>query len=496
MNRVTVHPFEIDGRRVIFRWSVEPRSLLYRQTTFFLDFPAPIELERIPPALWTTIAVLCLHPHWMFLRPCAVELPVRLPRGGREFWLRLLAAQIATLDAYRDGQKEEGGVDILEGGGPAEEPFPDFDRGRCATAFSGGKDSLLQAGLLSELTQDPVLVTTTSPMPPMQDHLTPRRRYLLSEISRRRKVTLVEVRSDFRSIWRNDYSRILGYHAAVNEVTDTFLYFGSLLAAGFALGAVHLFLASEAEVQESAEVGGQIIQHPHCMYSAAIQRSIQAYLRPWNIRYGSMTSPLHTGQVQQLLWNRYPDLGQLQYSCWRVTGTEAACNRCSQCLRVAFNALQQGQAPESMGIDLTVLLPAMRGWTPRDRTRNGHPLPKDVSSGRIDSDIVGYIQRTPEIAVRRSVARTGPLFHLRRRGREARRAFLELRARFADLPAVSERGYRPKFLDLVDPLLRGRVGSIYSAAFPAEPEVSYEATLARSNRLVEWITEPLGGEIE
>src|SRR5262249_49084903 len=148
------------------------------------------------------------------------------------------------------------------------------------TSFSSGKDSLLQAALLCELTERPLLVTTTSPLPPLADHETERRRTVLAAIQERRNVQLVEVHSDFRSIWDNGFAGHLGYSIsgeqklAVNELTDTFLYMSSLLAAGTALGKTRLFLASEAEVQANAVRDGRIVQHQHFMYSAATQRAL------------------------------------------------------------------------------------------------------------------------------------------------------------------------------------------------------------------------------
>src|SRR5262249_25929701 len=220
------------------------------------------------------------------------------------------------------------------------------------TSFSSGKDSLLQAALLCELTERPLLVTTTSPLPPLADHETERRRTVLATIQERRNVQLVEVHSDFRSIWDNGFAG----HPAVNELTDTFLYMSSLLVAGTALGNTRLFLASEAEVQANAVRDGRIVQHQHFMYSAATQRALGQLLAPYGIRFGSLTWPLYSIQVQQLLWARYSDLCDLQYSCWRVGPDEATCSQCEQCFRITMTALASGHNPERMGIDLRKVL--------------------------------------------------------------------------------------------------------------------------------------------
>src|SRR5262249_34892208 len=141
----------------------------------------------------------------------------------------------------------------------------------------------------------------------------------------------------------------LGCPVGVNSLTDTFLYTSSLLATGAVLGATRLFVASEAEVQENTIINGKIIQHRHFMYSAATQRALARLLAPYGLYFGSLTWPLYSMQVQQLLWARYPDLCDLQYSCWRVEKGQAACSQCEQCLRISLTALASGADPERMG---------------------------------------------------------------------------------------------------------------------------------------------------
>ena len=138
---------------------------------------------------------------------------------------------------------------------------------------------LLEAALLTELLSNVLLVNTFSPMWPLHDHVSERRRYVLREIAARRPaMTLVEVISDLRSSWRNDFPPVVGYQVSVNELTDTFLYLSAMIAAGWARGATHLFLASEAEVKESIELAGKIVQHPHESYSVIAQAAIGALL--------------------------------------------------------------------------------------------------------------------------------------------------------------------------------------------------------------------------
>src|SRR5689334_25299172 len=42
----------VSGREVIFSWSVEPRSELYRSHRFSLRFPEAVDLSRVPLAFW------------------------------------------------------------------------------------------------------------------------------------------------------------------------------------------------------------------------------------------------------------------------------------------------------------------------------------------------------------------------------------------------------------------------------------------------------------
>jgi hypothetical protein len=492
MTRIGIQAPEVTGQTVTFRWLVDPPTPLYRRSTFRLRFPASVDLGRVPEHIWWIVALACLHAHWPLLRPCRVELPVALGAGEAETWLRLTDAAVATLESLRGTTHFHREIEIIEGTTPlVPVRVPDGDR--CATAFSGGKDSLVHAGLLAELTVRPVLVTTTSPLPKMHDHLTSRRRYVLAEIPRRRTVTHVEVESDFRACWANDYSYDLGYKVAVNELTDTLLYFGATLATAVALGVSHLFLASETEVQQNSEWAGRIVQHPHFMYSTVTQRVLQTLLRPAGVRYGSLTSPLHSYQVQGLLWTRYKDLRDLQYSCWEVGEGQSACSACRQCLRLALCALALGDNPQLMGVDLARLFWAQRGWQPpRLEGDTAANLPGQFVQMSLESQTCRFLQATPVGRVARILAAEGRARVAHPRVCLALLSYARLRRRAADVGPAP--GFREGFLPLLDPLIRDRVAAIFREHYPAEPHASYAAILERSHRLVGWITEPIGGE--
>lgn len=501
MHSITLFPPEVKQREVTFRWQVDPQTTLYRQPQFtmrFPDAPEAIDLMRVPEALWWTVMFICLHSQWPLLRPCRVRLPVRLRRGEVECWNRLMDAEVATLEAYRGTNDFERKIEIVEDGLSIDYSAPmagtanTANLGRCATAFSGGKDSLVQTGLLTELTERPALVATTSPMPPLEDHVTPRRRYILNEIQRRRNVTLIEVESDYRANFDLGFAQGLGYWISVNELTDTFLYAASLLAAGVAAGATHLFLASEAQVQENVERNGRVVQHNHFMYSAITQGALDAMLRPFGVSHGSLISSLHSFQAQELLWTRYADISDLQYSCWRTKVGEMMCNRCSQCLRIALCALALGKRPSRMGADWATLLNEMRDWRPKTFDKPvEEAMPTEISSHQLHSQVVRDLQAVSWRDIAQALARDDPGALLTSRGWKAIAAFRKLHREATARDVGPRPGYRAGYLKLVDPLLKDSVAKIYDERFERADESSYADVLARSEAMIKWITEPL-----
>ncbi len=495
MRSITLFQPEVKQREVTFRWEVDPETSLYRQSHFTLRFPESpevMDLARVPESLWWTIMFICLHSQWPLLRPCRVRLPVRLSPGEAECWNRLMDAEIATLETYRGTNDFERKIEIIEDGPPLDYSSAHSGSTRCATAFSGGKDSLVQTGLLTELTEKPALVATTSPMPPLEDHITPRRRHILSEIQRRRDVTLIEVESDYRANFNLGFAQELGYWISVNELTDTFLYSASLIAAGVAAGATRLFLASETQVQENVERDGRVIQHNHFMYSAITQGAINAILRPFGVSYGSLIYPLHSFQGQELLWTRYADISDLQYSCWRTKVGEMMCNRCGQCLRIALCAFALGKDPSRMGADWTSLLNEQRDWRPKNLDVPAEAAtPKETVSNQLHSQVVRDLRAISWRDIARAIARDKPAALLRPRGWKAIAAFRNLQREMKAYDVGPRPGYRAGYLRLLDPLLKDSVAKIYDEYFDQADESRYAGVVARSEAMIKWITEPL-----
>ena len=416
-------------------------------------------------------------------------MPLELSEAEKGFWLQLLQISADTLESTRAEMRPAQPLGIDIDCGSLKVPHTKIEGSGYGTAFSSGKDSLLQAALLCELTKQPLLVTTTSPLPTLADHKTARRRQVFAAIPKRRDCVFVEVVSDFRSNWDNGFSGKNGYTISVNELTDTFLYMSSLLATGAALGRKRLFLASEAEVQENAEVDGKIIQHPHYMYSAATQRALSRYLEPYGIFFGSLIWPLYSMQVQQLLWTRYKDLSDLQYSCWRVEEGQATCSRCEQCMRIAMTALAAGHNPERMGIDLRRLMSYSSEWTPIKR--QSPSIPQMEAGQRALNLVVGAIKRTStlKLAIIDLSAHPWKLFSAETWQMFA--AYRRLRNRVRSLPDAPELGVRVAFLEWLDPDLGDRLISIYETYFPVEQKHRHLKMFERSRMLTERATSTL-----
>jgi hypothetical protein len=490
MRKIYLEPPEIQGRTATFRWRMTPAASLYRQDFFTMTFPDSLDLSRVPPRLWWDVMMICLHAQWPLLRPCEIHLPVRLGPGERQFWRQLLRNSVDTQDAHsREGQAwPELGIDIVDG---------DLDCPRTVavgegygSAFSGGKDSLLQAGLLAELTQRPLLVATTSPLPPLRDHDTARREQVFAAIQARRDVRFVEVRSDFRGIWNNSFPLSVGYTIGVNELGDTFLYMASLLIAGAASGATRLFVASEAELQDTSVVDGRIVQHSHFMYSAATQRALAALLAPYGIQFGSLTWPLFSDQVQRLLWERYPDLSDLQYSCWQVAPGEAMCSQCSECLRIGMVALAARRDPRTMGMNLVTLLDYAPSWERPIVPAADGELPKVTGARRSHAITRNAIRQASPFHVARLLCQGDPLRLLSAPVRRSLNQFRRLRRQTPRMPTPAA-GMRQAFCDWLDPGLHDRLVDIYTRHLGREPRALHFAAFDRSRALTDRVTSSL-----
>jgi len=459
-----------------------------------MTFPPSVDISKVPDRLWWDIFFMCLHSHWLLLRPCEVHLPLRLSERERQFWLEILRNGAETLEANGPGEyADDLGIVIRDGAIDLQRTT--VQGSGYGTAFSGGKDSLLQAAMLFEFTERPLLVATTSPLPPLSDHETARRRYVFNEIQARRDPIFVEVCSDFRSIFDDGFAIPLGYRISVNELTDTFIYMSSLLAVGAALGRTRLFLASEAEVQENAFINGRIIQHHHFMYSAATQRALAALLELYGIHFGSLIWPLYSMQVQQILWARYPDLCDLQYSCWRVGRGQDSCSNCEQCLRIAVTALASGHDPRRMGIDLRKVLKFARKWKPVEHgSTTVRNLPQDIARRRSEGRVISAIRNTSLLDLTKVLAPNSWFQTMSPENILIRKRFRRLKKQVKRFSAevAPPMGVREAFFAWLDPELRDKLIELFANYYPREPANVHADVFLRSQTLTERASTALG----
>src|SRR6516162_3981855 len=101
MHKIKLYPPEIECQTATFRWSVYPATSLYTRSSFQLAFPSSLDLSRVPGRLWWDILLICLHQHWLLLRPCQIQLPLELSDAEKGFWLRLLQISADTLESTR-----------------------------------------------------------------------------------------------------------------------------------------------------------------------------------------------------------------------------------------------------------------------------------------------------------------------------------------------------------------------------------------------------------
>jgi hypothetical protein len=489
---IELHPPRVIGQRAAFSWSESRPSGLYHKNNFDLNFPSSVPLERVPKSLWWTVFLLCVHSHWPLLRPCRIRLPVRLEAGTAEVWRRLLKSYASTLDALNPGGQPRPEIELVMGAETLE-PFPPVaDTDRCATAFSGGKDSLAQVGLLCELGYCPILVTTTSPLPPLLDHHSAFRRRTMAEVQRRRGLELVEVVSDFRATWNNLVPRERGYPLSLNEISDTFLYTATLAVTCYARGVTRLFLASENEVASNSVEQGVYLQHAHFMYSALTQAGIAALLRPFGLHYGSLTTALQSSQVQELVTSRYPDLSDLQCSCWRITETRRACSECSECKRLAWVSLSLGGSPADQGIDFVWMLNHYDKHGSRSSRERPHPPNQHASAG-FKAQFIRAILGVSPARLLAYLLRQHPRSLLDGSGWRAFTRFLKIWAstRREHPGTPPQVGYRAGYLQLLEEPIRERLRAILKDQFEPEAEEHHAVPLANLLTAIAWVTQPL-----
>lgn len=477
---------------VRFSWSVDPPTSLYRASGFSIDFPRDIELSRVSPWVVWTAGLLCLHSRWLLLQPCEVRLPVTLPAGEREFWERLLTMELATLESTRAAWGARLRVALHDSGPPFEAgPEPAEQSTRWAAAFSSGKDSLVQAAMLRELTDRPVLVYVDSDLPGLHDNLTPRRRQALDLVERDRRFELVRVRSDYRSTWDNYFAIGLGYDLGVSEMSDTFLYLAATLIVAASRGMSHVALAAQTEICEAVEIEGSAILMDQFMYSSGVMRALDALLVRHGTRYSSLICPLFDTQVTELLWTRYRDLRHAHHSCWECDEEGRPCNSCPKCTLICLSLLAVGESPSRIGGDPMAVLESLAEWRVREPSDFPAPLtPRSIARLSFDAQRNRRLQETAPWRVLLTLFQTEGTRALSRRAFRAVRIFQRLREG-QSAARTGGAAYRAGFLALVDPAIRTQLESVIAARFPAEPAQEHGDLVELIERTAGWVAAPL-----
>jgi hypothetical protein len=479
-----LHEPVVDGHEVRFSWDVSPPTELYLRTEFRLWFPQDLNLARVPKALWLRVMLICLHAHFALLRPCVVVLPGRIGAAEREFWQRLIDNVAVQLEAY-GGAPRPGRAARLVDSGPRSRPARvPVEADRAVVAFSGGKDSTVLAGLAAELTERPLLVSVTSPVPWARDHVGAARERARTEIANRLPVDVLEVQSDFRSSWQLGFSRRDGCTFGVHELSDLPLYHGAMAAVAAARGMARTMMASEADLQYNAVLGGKTILERDPMSCAVMQGALDALLVRFGLRQGSLTYPLHVPQVEGLLLRRYRHLADFQFSCWQAPPGEQACSACRKCFGLALLALAEGISPRAIGIDPVSALCAFSDWRVDGPRPEPGPVLSEYRTGRHHMERA--LQRRP----------TGEVAALLANERDSRRkealavyARLHEDAMATEVPPAP--GYVTPFLELVHDDLRDPLKAILAQHFEPTDEPELAAMAARSKGLTNWIASPL-----
>lgn len=500
--RFRLHQPRVEGGDAVFRFDVLPASPLYTRTEFRMSFPpADVDITAVPAALWWRVMLICLHAHFALLAPCTVELPIGLAAGEREFWERLVANVVRQLEAYGSEPRPDRCVRIEDSGPPLEPVWVPTAGERAALTFSGGKDSLVLAALLAELTDRPLLVSITSPVEWARDHVGAARDRALAEITTRLPVESVEVTSDFRTCWELEFAGRDGCTLGTHELSDLPLYYGAMTAVAAARGIGSCFMASEADIQynrpapDDSSARGRhskrpnVLLHREFLSCSVTQSALSAVLERLGLRQGSLSYPLHMPQVQGLLLQRYRQVADLQFSCWLAPPGEQACSACEKCFLVALIALSEGVSPRHVGIDPVKLLCAFSDWSVEgppihqiDAARHPFRRPRDQR--------VRALQRTSTGRVAEILRCDGTTGNNPRLG-EALAIYARLRAEALRKRVPPEPGYITDFLDLVRSDLREPLRSILVQHFPPTAEPEFRAMSKRARALSAWISEPL-----
>ncbi|MCA9530796.1 MAG: hypothetical protein KC543_11720 [Myxococcales bacterium] len=357
---LTLEMPEARGQRLHFAWSFDPGDgggeYPLRSEQAWFELPAGLQLDLLDEQALLVFALMLHWPLLNLVRPVRVRLPRRLPDAALETVQRLCDLQRVTL--ARPGARATLGASplarriefVCSGAAARTAPAP-ATRPGLASGMSGGKEALAQL-FLARAAGVPVLaVTTTSPQGAATEHTGPHRASTLSELSKVDGVTVVEVRSNVRESYRNDFPRRLGHACWLTDLLDCQVYLLSCAAVARCSGVDAFGLGMEWEVAAARCAGGLPEPHPHVMYGPATLAALSALLAPAGLRAESLLVPLPGSAVQRLLRRAFPDALRLQASCYSATDGARWCGRCPKCVRTAVFLALDGGDPSDVGLD-------------------------------------------------------------------------------------------------------------------------------------------------
>jgi hypothetical protein len=325
-------------------------------------------------------------------------------------------------------------------------------------------------------------------------HVSRFREKTMEQMRQRFGLEVLEEHSDLRGNWNNVVPRQWGFDISMNEISDTLLYTAALAVCGYVRGATGLYLASEAEVSQNHVEDGVYLQLKHFMYSALTQAGISSVLNPFGLRYGSITSALHSDQVQALVTQRYPHMSDLQCSCWQSDEFSKACSVCAECKRLAWVALATGGSPANLGVNVIKMIQAWVNFKVKQKKKKSTPYQPSLQvhesfKRQIAHAILSISPETVESYIRKN----HPEALSDGSAEQTLQDFLtiqgELRDHFPETPPES--GYRTGFLSLLDESIADRLLSIFDDQFRAEQPSLYAEQLENLTAAINWVAGPV-----
>jgi len=359
IDRLVVGPVRLEGRRLVAPYEVQRGKkkdaidLIYRyeEEVFDPDDPGAINLASV-------IAAQVALNYGLFCREIVLNGP--FDRHDR----RLLAEMAANTareiyvkkflepNPFLVGEAMSLVPEKRDSYLTAELVYPDAepsrtapwetDRRRCIVLSSGGKESLLSEGLLTELGCEthPIFVNESG-----RHWFTALNayRHFAANVPRTARVWtnsdrvfawmlrhLPFVREDFASVRSDEYP--------IRLWTVAVFSFGVLPLARLR-GLGRLVIGDEFDTTQRSSLHG--IPHYSGLYDQSRffdARMSRYFLRKqWAVNQFSVVRPLSELLVEKILFERYPDLQQFQTSC-HATHTEgervAPCGRCEKCRRI------------------------------------------------------------------------------------------------------------------------------------------------------------------